>query len=81
LYCLRLAKRVAQDDVHVLLVDSCRRGDQGARNSEDRGRQKLKSQYEARWRKMEVNKLWLSLWLQEASIQSEISKPYIRMTA
>jgi hypothetical protein len=79
LYCLRLAKRVAQDDVHVLLVDSCRRGDQGARNSEDRGRQKLKSQYEEG--QGEVNKLWLSLWLQEASTQSEISKSYISMTA
>jgi hypothetical protein len=79
LYCLRLAKRVAQDDVHVLLVDSCRRGDQGARNSEDRGRQKLKSQYEEG--QGEVNKLWLSLWLQEASTQSEIPKSYISMTA
>jgi hypothetical protein len=79
LYCLRLTKRVAQDDVHVLLVDSCRRGDQGARNSEDRGRQKLKSQYEEG--QGEVNKLWLSLWLQEASTQSEISKSYISMTA
>jgi hypothetical protein len=53
----------------VLFVGSCEREDHGARKSEKRVRQKLKSQYEAGQAREEVNKLWLSLWLQ-ASIQS-----------